>query len=283
MARAQRRIRRDSTPVPRIVNDDSPIICGVNRIRTIAIAVAAGLATLGFGPGVTPASAATTDKLPDLAVLAPFDFRLEISPAGRRLLRFSTVIANIGNGPFQLFGFDPDGVTSTGDVLQVRQQVLQSDGTFRIRSTSATMMWAADGHNHFHIQDAQRIFLQDTHAQPLERWAKTGFCFLDSYPYGSTKPSRYNGASHVCQVAPNRTVPMGVSIRWGDVYRSTIALQWIDITGLPSGEYRILLVVDPPMETTGRFLESNEANNRGWTTIRLTRKAVTVLTTSAKP
>lgn len=255
----------------------------MNRIKTIAIALAAALATLGFGPSVTPASAAVTDKLPDLAVLAPFDFRLEISPSGRRLLRFSTVIVNIGNGPFQLFGFDPDGVTSTGDVLQVRQQILQSDGTFRIRSTTATMMWAADGHSHFHIQDAQRIFLQNTQAKPLERWAKTGFCFLDSYPYGSTKPSRYDSANHVCQVAPNRTVPMGVSIRWGDIYKSTIALQWIDITGLPSGEYRILLVVDPPLETTGRFLESNEANNRGWTTIRLTRSAVTVLTTSAKP
>ena len=249
----------------------------------MAISLVAALATLGFGPTVAPASAAVTDKLPDLAVLAPFDFRLEISPAGRRLLRFSTVIVNVGIGPFQLFGFDPDGVTSQGDPLQVRQQILQSDGTFRIRATTATMLWAADGHNHFHIQDAQRIFLQNMRAETLERWAKTGFCFLDSYPYGSTKPSRYDSAHFVCQVAPNRTVPMGVSIKWGDVYRSTIALQWIDITGLPSGDYRILLIADPPLETTGRFLESEESNNRGWATIRLTRKSVTVLTTSPKP
>lgn len=242
--------------------------------------MAAALATLGFGPSVTPARAAATDKLPDLAVLAPFGFRIEISPAGRRLLRFSTVIVNVGPGPLQLFGFDPDGVTSTEDTLQVRQQVLQSDGTFRTRSTTATMKWAADGHSHFHIQDAQRISLQNSRAVTLERWAKTGFCFLDSYTYTSTRPSRYDSAHFVCQVSPNRTVPMGISVGWGDIYRSTIALQWIDITGLPSGDYRIMLNADPPFTTTGRFLESDESNNRGWATIRLTRRSVTVLTSS---
>jgi len=243
----------------------------------------AALATLGFGPGVVPARAAVTDKLPDLAVLAPFGFRIEISPEGRRLLRFSTVIVNKGSGPLQLFGFDPDGVTSKDDILQVRQQVLQSDGTFRTRNTTATMRWAADGHNHFHIQDGQRIELQNSHAVAVERWAKTGFCFLDSYKWSSTQPARYDNAHFVCNVSPNRTVPMGISVRWGDIYRSTIALQWIDITGLPSGDYRIMLSADPPFQTLGRFLESDESNNRGWATIRLTRSSVTLLTSSPSP
>ena len=99
--------------------------------------------------------------------------------------------------------------------------------------------------------------------------AKTGFCFLDSYTYRSKEPSKYNQASFVCQLAPNRTVPMGISVQWGDVYRSTIAFQWIDITGLPDGDYLIEIIADPPMGTDGQFQESDESNNRGWATIRL--------------
>lgn len=217
-----------------------------------------------------------------------------MSSAGRRLLRFSTVIVNIGAGPLDLYGYDEDGVAAIGDSLLVRQRILQSDGTWRERNTTATMAWAADGHNHFHALDLQRIELQTLRAGTLLRSAKTGFCFLDSYLYRSTKPSRYNSANFVCQVAPSKTVPMGVSVGWGDIYKATIAFQWIDITGLPNGDYMIKIIADPPgradrhrrargWETGGRFLESNDSNNRGWATIHLTKTTVTALSKSARP
>lgn len=243
----------------------------------------AAVVTLGFAPASAPIDGLLTARLPDLAVLAPFDVRLEMSSSGRRLLRFSTVVVNIGDGPFQLSGYDPeDGVAAIGDTLHVRQQILQSDGTYRERNTAATMRWAADGHNHWHILDVQWFRLQDEHGTTILGTAKTGFCFLDSYAYGSKEPSRYTNESSVCQTAPSRTVPMGVSVDWGDVYRSTIAFQWIDITGLASGEYFIRMVADP-WETGGRFLESNEANNRGWTRIHLTGTGVSVVGSSPKP
>ena len=78
----------------------------MTRRKVLAFALATALAMLGFGPTVTPADAAVTARLPDLAVLAPFDFKIQISSSGRRLLRFSTVIVNIGKGPFQLYGYD---------------------------------------------------------------------------------------------------------------------------------------------------------------------------------
>lgn len=76
---------------------------------------------------------------------------------------------------------------------------------------------------------------------------------------------------------------MGISVRWGDIYRSTIAFQWIDITGMPSGDYIIKIIADPPWKTGGRFLESNESNNRGWAKIRITKTGVSVLSRSARP
>lgn len=255
----------------------------VKRRILTSLALAAALVTLGSVPIAAPAEAAVTSRLPDLAVLAPFDFRIEPSPTGRRLLRFSTVIVNIGAGPLRLHGYDGDGVAEIGDTLRVRQQVLRSDGSWRVRNTTATMKWAADGHNHFHAVDLQRIKIQNLDRRTIRNSAKTGFCFLDSFVYGSTKPSRFNGANSVCSIAPNKTVPMGISVGWGDIYRSTIAYQWIDITGMPGGDYLIEIIGDPPWRTGGRLLESDESNNRGWAKIRITKTGVTVLSKSPRP
>ncbi len=71
--------------------------------------------------------------------------------------------------------------------------------------------------------------------------------------------------------SPSGTVPMGMSVKW------------IDITGLPSGDYFIKIIADPPWETGGRFLESNETNNRGWTRIHLAKTSVSVVSKSSKP
>jgi hypothetical protein len=266
----------------------------VRRHRARAIAIAAAVALFGFGPTAEPVRAAVTARLPDLATLAPFDFRIEQPTSGTRLLRFSTVVVNVGAGPFQLYGYDEDGAAKRTDSLLVRQQILQSDGTFVDRNTTATMAWGTDGHDHFHALGLQRIELQAAQGSSLLRSAKTGFCFLDSYEFRSKEASHYNRDNFVCQVAPTRSVPMGISVGWGDIYKATFAFQWIDVTGLPAGDYVISLVVDPPgrldrhrrsrgFEPGGRFLESDESNNRGWTKIHLTKRSVTVLSRSAKP
>jgi hypothetical protein len=66
------------------------MIFRVHRPRLLLMALVATVVTVGFGPPVVPVDAALTSRLPDLAVVPPFDFRLEISSSGRRLLRFST-------------------------------------------------------------------------------------------------------------------------------------------------------------------------------------------------
>lgn len=215
-------------------------------------------------------------------MVPPFDFRIVFTREGRRLLRFSTVIVNVGRGPFQLYGYDADGAT-IGDILSVRQQIKRSDGTFVSRATTATMAWASDGHDHWHVTGYQKFKLQNLNARTLGAGAKTGFCSLDSYRYGSTKPSFYDAERFICQVGPTGTVLMGTSRRWGDIYRYDIAYQWVDITGLPNGDYKLKAIADPPFGTGGRFRESNETNNRGWTKIHIGGTTVTVLSKSAKP
>jgi hypothetical protein len=240
--------------------------------------------TFAIGPAMNFANAAVTQKLPDLAVVPPSEFRIVVRDDGKRRLRFTTIIANIGQGPFRLYGYDEDGTAVPGDDLLIRQKLLQSDGTYVDRDTTATMFWSGDGHNHFHVEGLTLAKLQTPDGTTtLRTIKKIGFCFLDSYRYGSSKSPFFDADFHVCHPAPNGRVPMGVSVRWADIYRSTIAHQWIDITGLPNGEYKIKVIADPPWESGGQFLESNEANNRGWTKIRITGTSVTVLSKSARP
>lgn len=259
------------------------MIHSVTRRRAGGLALATLLAAMTLGPAAGAVRAGVaTPVLPDLAMVAPKSFKIAVSSNGRRLLRFTTIVVNIGPGPFQLIGFDSDGAT-IGDTLQVKQQIRYSDGTWHDRATTAQMEWAADGHNHWHVIGYQKFKLQRIGASTVGSGAKTGFCALDSYWYGSQKPSYYDAERQICQTGTSGTVLMGTQRKWGDIYRASIAYQWVDITGLPNGDYKLKVIADPPFGTPGRFRESNEDNNRGWADIRIGGTSVTVLARSANP
>lgn len=246
--------------------------------------VALGAIALGPGAGRAHAAPSPDAILPDLAVLPPSEFRINVTASGKRRLHFTTRVVNIGLGTFRLKGYDPDdGNAQVNDILSVRQQVREPDGSFGRHESTATMVWSGDGHNHWHVTGIQDIRLQSLEDEVLGRVNKIGFCFLDSFPYGSSEPSRYNADHQVCLTRGDGTVQMGVSVRWGDTYPSTIAFQWIDITGLPNGKYRLRVIADPAATPGGVFLESNETNNAGWTKIRIQGNSVTVLRQSSNP
>jgi Lysyl oxidase len=68
-------------------------------------------------------------------------------------------------------------------------------------------------------------------------------------------------------------VMMGLSVGWGDQYSASTNFQWIDITGLPNGRYRLTATADP-----GHLVkESSYANNSAWARIRITDASVAVL------
>ena len=216
-------------------------------------------------------------------MLPPTDFTIQQRPRGGRWLRFSTVIVNLEPGVFQAYGFDADGA-SVGDELSVVQQIQEPDGGFSEHSTTATMFYSGDGHDHWHVRNLQEWTLQNLNAQVLARGAKAGFCFWDNYDYGATTAAHYHPTTtDACEIAPDGTVPMGLSVRWGDRYPSNIAFQYIDISGLPNGEYKVTVAADPPLAEGGRFIEANEGNNTSWARIRIARKTVTVLELAPPP
>jgi hypothetical protein len=226
---------------------------------------------LAFGSSSSAGAQTGSPLLPDLAMLQPSEFRLELRPNGVRWLRFSTSIVNLGPGRFDAYGSDPDPSDAT-KLTRVTQR-LQQDGAWVTQPTSATMFFAGDGHDHWHVFGLQdwKLAFQATPNETIATGAKTGFCFWDNVNL-SNAPRYYTGSVE-CHQQANGTVPMGLSVSWGDKYPWSIAFQYIDVTALPHGTYCLTLTADP----RGEFTEANTANNSVQTLISIGSSTVTVL------
>ncbi len=204
---------------------------------------------------------AGAEAVPDLSMKPLSDFQIQMVN-GRRMLRFTAMMVNVGDGHFEVRG----SRSSTSQPMQVRQVIYETSARnspiSRQITTQAHGKWSGDGHNHWHVQEMMRYDMWGSSGN--QRGAKVGFCFLDSDPYNLGLPdagqsSYYRGSW--CQTTPaalnNR---MGISIGWGDEYEWYLAWQWVDITGRPGGTYTIRSKVDP----YSFFLEENEGNNCSW-------------------
>lgn len=236
------------------------------RVLVAAVVVGAQLIP------VRSAVAVDGTVLPDIGMLAPKDFSIQTRPRGVRLLRFDSVVVNVGPGLFDVEGQPPSG---SGD-RPVLQNLQLSTGGWTQRETPAGMFYAGDGHDHWHVRDLQEwtiaFYNGGKAGEPLSWGAKTGFCFWDNFPYPGSAAKLYSGTTS-CHERTDGTIPMGLTVGWGDEYPSTIAGQYIDITGLPNGTYIVSLTADQ----RGDFLEANEENNDSGAIIEITRKSVRVL------
>jgi Lysyl oxidase len=234
----------------------------------VGLAVAAVLAL-----GRPPAAGAAADRLPDLGMARLRDFSIDTTTRpGRRLLRFTTIIVNIGAGPFETIGRRSSTATTQ---MTVTQRIHNSAGSYREISTPAVMFWSGDGHDHWHVRDveAYRLIRLDN-GRRVGTGAKHGFCYFDNTAYrlwlaGAPSTPVYGG----CGAAGDLQVTTGLSVGWGDIYPAGIAFQWIDITGLKAGRYRLRATADP----ANWFAETNNANNSTWVNLKLTGSSVRVV------
>jgi hypothetical protein len=222
---------------------------------------------------------AATDKLPDLAMARLRAVQIENTADGRRLLRFSAVIVNIGVGTFELRAQR----SSTTSAWSGQQVIFDDAGGSRTVATTAQFIYGGDGHNHWHVKDLETYELvRSDNGVLVGTGAKSGFCFFDNYQYKLTLPGAPQSAVYNrtgCGKQTSLSLKTGLSVGWGDIYTYRLPDQYIDITGLAPGRYRLWATADPG----NWFQESNNANNATWADLQLTGTGVTLLARAPNP
>ena len=256
----------------------------MKRMVVLALAVVLALPLMVLVLETTPAHAENAAlRLPDLRMGQVHDLRIRESPEGARLLRFTAIIVNVGAGPFELQGqrsawWNRPPFPAT---MSVTQRIYKHTGGYRDLPTRATMFYSGDGHDHWHVKNLQRYTLRQLGgSRQVRQGAKEGFCFYDYFMWNGILPGapekKHYRASNTCGEREEEEalrVKMGVSVGWSDVYKYYLPGQWIDITGLPSGRYRLDAVAD----VKNLFKEGRESNNYTWVEIELKGNKVRVL------
>ncbi|MGH3022358.1 MAG: lysyl oxidase family protein [Gaiellaceae bacterium] len=211
-----------------------------------------------------PGLARAADRLPDLGMARLTDLKAEKTADGRRLLRFTTVIVNVGSGPFEVRGTRA-GLSEAE--MATSQRIYDSTGGFREVATGARMFFAGDGHDHWHVRDLESFeLIRLDNGVKVGTGAKVGFCFFDNVAYRLALPGAPAAAAYPgCGNASSLGVTMGISVGWGDEYSWRLPNQYVDITGLGAGRYRLRVTADAP----GYFVEANEANNATWVDLQI--------------
>ncbi len=227
-----------------------------------------------LGAWIAPAAAAApVDLLPDLARAYPTEMRVQTTAGGARRLRLTTMIVNIGDGPFETRSSRLAGQETMG----VNQRIYNSAGGYRVVDTTAVTRYSGDGHDHWHVQDVARyeLFAITGRGPALRRDRKVGFCFFDTNAYRLSLPRaprspRYSQAE--CGRRSSLFVRNGISVGWGDKYGWRLGRQWIDVSNIPPGEYYVKLTFDPLFQ----FQEIRHRNDCNWTRIALSRTSSTI-------
>jgi hypothetical protein len=145
------------------------------------------------------------------------------SPGTRKLLRFETGIVNLGNADLVVGN-------TTNNVCFTYSQC----------------------HMHFHFKGAAQYTLYQADGTTVAAAGhKQGFCIDDTVAYQELQPVAPTPAQRFdCTY-------QGLHVGWEDIYPNDIDCQWIDVTGLPSGQYVLSIQIN-----IGHYLpESNFDNN----------------------
>ncbi len=218
-----------------------------------------------FGPG---SAASARSWLPDLRTLPPSDLHIRLFSNGRRWLRFANTTWNAGQAALELHGeLDP--------VLRrtVVHQRLDVAGTTRLDLRVGEFVWHP-GHGHWHVEDyaLYRLWSLTEHGEfdrPVASSEKLSYCLYDTdeVDLGLPHAPRVRGFWGC-----GRGI-QGLSVGWGDEYKSYLEGQSLDITGLPDGLYALESTSNP----ADLILEADYTNNTSLIFIQIEGNRVIVV------
>lgn len=193
------------------------------------------------------------EALPDLVPFPINELRFA-ERNGRTILKFSSTLWNQGRGPLELIG-DPETVSIAGDFdRNVFQRIVRADGAERHKLVG-NFAWH-EAHLHYHFSDfAEYTFAQegqDAVGPAIQE--KATRCIWDTVAIG---PHLAGAPRQKVYDTCKGKERQGVSVGWGDVYKYTLADQYLDVHDMPTGLYRLTFHIDPRY----RFAELDRANN----------------------
>jgi Lysyl oxidase len=241
------------------------------------------------------------DLLPDLVALPqqnisfgpPFEIFDDPVPTGsschqseidedgaQTCLRFDQVLGNVGTGALDIRFDQPAGVPPIDDQeFPTRQRIYRSDGSF-YHVPAGNVHWHAI-HQHYHFNGFAQSKLWATNVRggrkgkaPAATGNKVSFCIAttsihpDYWGQQAFGPSAYPAPD--C-LAPDSTsggldhFKQGMSVGWSDEYNWFLPGQYVEVTGVPNGDYILDTTVDP----TNHLVESDKTNNCGSVRVRL--------------
>lgn len=252
-------------------------------------------------------------KVPNLVARPPTDLKLvapvgygtgtELSAAGRspascgpdetvedgarQCLRFSQAALNDGDGDLELRYYVEGGATGAVNESDQRlvQRIYYTDGSYRDRRAGTYRFHKIHGHYHyegFAGYQLYRVHENGTRTH-VRDGGKKGFCLEDvalhAWAERGNGPRGYSFPE--CNVPSDRTesgtwMVQGISKGWTDVYTWDLPDQYVDVTGLPDGVYRLEVTIDP----NHTLRETTRTDNDAWVRFRLHDGQVTVLETS---
>jgi hypothetical protein len=197
--------------------------------------------------------------LPDLRTLPPSDLRLSVHSTGR-VLRFANMVWNRGPWPLELRG----ELEAASGLIDVYQTVCAVDGIKR-EQLVGTFVWHVH-HGHWHLGSFARYQLWSLKpdGRPDEVVAegeKISYCLRDTDTVDASRPGF--PISEVYQSCGPRR--QGLSVGWGDLYRSFLEGQSLDLGGLPDGTYALTSTANPERI----LLESDYGNNEATIYLRI--------------
>jgi hypothetical protein len=215
---------------------------------------------------------AADDLLPDLQMAEPQHVVMATSGNGVQMIRFGTIVWNVGDGPLQI-----QANQRVGRFMQhIEQRVSTADGSSHAYvPTGTSVFYSGDGHNHWHIQDFLVVNLYPAPGStvPLTNATrglrKIGYCLEDTHqmPEEIRPPNAVKRKYLWCGDIQSMAVDVGISVGWGDEYAWWLRHQSIPVDGLPSGKYRLCLSVN--IYGLWHEKDANLANNYYWQDLEL--------------
>jgi lysyl oxidase len=206
----------------------TPVTGTTYRIAVDGFGGASGLTVLNWNQ--------TGSALPDLIIWGPRTastllFRNETFSSGD----CEVVEGCIGSGTHRLMRFDNE-----------TRNIGSGDLVLGNPANNPLFVYASC-HGHYHFEQYMQYDLIDTNGNVAAAGHKVGFCLLDVGRWSPTAnpSSKYNCTSQ------------GIQSGWFDVYTTNLACQYIDITGVPPGNYLLQMVVNPD----NLIAEANYENN----------------------